>query len=107
MILEVSKETYRASQLGKEQFRKLLTTRPKRTYNSGKAQKSYNKIVEGLAGVPGAFENIFSKYPSFLHKENSICLRNFKILMHETEYLNQAEIDNLTSYLHKQEDGFI
>ena len=81
MILSTIKKDYRASEIKKQAFLKLLERKAKRSYNTEKAHSSFAKIVQGLSDVQGAFDNIFNRRPELLYRQNHVCLRNFKLIV--------------------------
>jgi len=90
--------------LRKLQFTKLIETKYKRTYNGERAFASVEKLAQGLNAK---FASLFSDSPDKIYNGTSVCLRNFKVVVKDANYLTQNEIDNLTHYMNKNEDGFI
>ena len=103
-IVEEFKKAFKATELRKLQFTKLVETKYKRTYNGERAVASVGKLAQGLGDK---FSSLFSNSPDKIHNGTSVCLRNFKVVIQSANYLTQSEIDNLAHYMNKDEDGFI
>lgn len=76
-----------------------------RKFNIDRAEEAYEKLTRGLSSA--AFEQLFKNNSELVYQNTQVCLRSFKVILKSTEYLIQSEIDSLTAYLHKHENGFI
>lgn len=102
------KSQFQSSQIKKTQFQKLVTdSTQRRVFNSDKAHKTFKNIKEGVELDVYNCEEGAVPLADMFGAKSQLCLREFKVKMAEIGYLNQEQLNNLTSYLHKEENGFI
>lgn len=108
--VETMKEFFRAKfrkdSIRKLEFKKLLDTENKRQWDMKTAKMALRQVKQQLTKVGKTIPNLFKDY---LVEDfpNEVTLRGFKYGMNSLKVLTQQQINNLSKYLDRKNNGFI
>ena len=82
LIVKEFKDLFKASQIKKQAFFKLLETKVVRKYDADKARATFKKIRLGM-------KEDEKSYKKDIFRDKNICLRNFKVELAAINWLKQ------------------
>ena len=103
---EFFRAKFRKDSIRKPEFKKLLDTENKRQWDMKTAKMALKQVKAALNKVGKTIPNIFKDY-LMNDFPNEVTLRGFKYGINSLKVLTQQQINNLSKYLDRKNNGFI